>query len=133
MIIEATEEGPITAAIITAHLAEASALEPDVLGHVVDGLNCLIRQLAVEWIVSNEADIRETMCGLVLADSDTHTARVITRGQCERECKANGVPLELGPAMPERLTVVLVTQRVGIVFGLPVTMTRIKAPGSENN
>ena len=128
--------GPITSAVVNDCLPDTKSMYPIVLAHVVDGLNDLVKQLASVWIQAG--DIRETRCGLLLADQHGHDARIMHREQCVLEALANGLPSEhcdaiLGSLPPEMFMVVIVTDRACIVFGLPVTMTRIKPAGSENN
>lgn len=128
-------DGPITAEILQLNLEATQRMAPVVLGRVVQGLNELIMQLATEWVET--PDVRETQCGLLLADMGQLVARIVSRDQCAFEIAGNGVPLDteqILQQMPEGLfMIVIVTPNVCITFGLPVTLTRIKRPGSENN
>jgi hypothetical protein len=108
-------------------------LQPEQRGAVLAGMNALLQQIE-GW---SETD-PELNIGVILIFDDSFETHIVPRANCLLSAVEIGLGSEhlLAIASPPdsgHFDVLLVGDSYELVFGLPIAITRVPRPGSENN
>jgi|SRR3954464_6577907 len=123
----AKTDPPITDEVLLKQLPGMIEIDPALRAQAARGLCALVEKVE-GW---KQADVREAMVGIVLAERDDVFMNLVSKADCLANAAAMGLDQDeidtlTGPPTPGFLDVMLSVGGVRVCFGLPVAVVWLK-------